>query len=243
MTERVAGTSPNLTARIAGLFYLITIVTGVFAQFYVGSALIARNDAAATASLILKSEELYRLGLTAELVGTLAYVGVTALLYVLLRPVSRTLSVLAASFSLVGCAVGVVKLAFHAAPLFLLGGPHYSVAFTPDQLQALAYIFLKLEGQANNLGLICFGFYCSLIGWLVVRAAFFPRLLGAAMGIGGLCWLINGFAILLAPALAAQIHPTIAVGILGEGLLCLGLMLVGVNTAKWRTQVGAVAGL
>ncbi|HEY0302255.1 MAG TPA: DUF4386 domain-containing protein [Rhizomicrobium sp.] len=241
MTDRSLGLSPNPTARMAGFLYLITIVAGVFAQFYVGSALIVRNDAAATASHILASEALYRLGLAAELVGILAYVGVTALLYVLLRPVNRTLSVLAACFSLVGCAVGTVKLAFHGAPLFLLGGAHYSAGFTPDQMQALAYTFLKLEVQANNLGLICFGFYCSLIGWLVIRSTFFPRLLGVTMGIGGLCWLVNGFAILLAPALAAQIYPIIAAGILGEGSLCLGLMLAGVNTAKWRAQASATA--
>lgn len=232
-------TSPRLLARMAGALYVITIASGVFAAFFVNTALIVRNDPAATASHILAAEPLYRLGTAAELIGTLAYVAVTALLYVLLRPAGRTVSVLAAFFSLVGCAIGAAELAFHIAPLILLGGTPFLAAFTPDQLQALALVFLKLEGQANNVGLICFGFYCMLIGWLIVRSTFLPRGVGILMGLAGLSWLIGGFATILFPALASQLSLLTAAGIAGEASLTLWLLLFGVNAEKWKAaQIG-----
>jgi hypothetical protein len=232
----IAETSPRLVARTAGVLYLITIVTGVFSAFYVNSALIVRNDPVATASHIAGAEMLYRVGVAAELIGTLAYVGVIAFLYVLLRPVSRTVSVAAALFGSVGCAVGVMNVANQAAPLLLLGNMPYLTSFTPAQLQVLAFVSLRLEAQANNAGLICFAFYCAMIGWLIFRSTFLPRAIGVLMLIAGAAWMINGFAVILLPALAAKIFPIIGAGIIGEGSLCLWLMLAGVNVERWQSQ-------
>jgi hypothetical protein len=190
----------------------------------------------ATASHIAGAEMLYRFGVAAELVGTLAYVGVIAFLYVLLRPVSRTVSVLAALFSSVGCAVGVINVVNQSAPLLLLGNMPYLTPFTPAQLKVLAFVSLRLEAQANNAGLICFAFYCALIGWLIFRSTFLPRAVGVLMVIAGAAWMINGFAVILFPALAAKIFPIVGAGIIGEGSLCLWLMLAGVNVERWQSQ-------
>ncbi len=227
---------PRLTARLAGLCYLVTIGAGVYAQYFVASQLIVRNDPAATAANILAHEALYRLGAAAELTGTLAYVGVTALLYVLLRPVSRPLCVLAACFSIAGCAIGAVELAYHLAPLLLLAHQPFLGAFTPAQLQALSLVFLKLEGQTNTIGLIFFGFYCTAIGWLAFRSGFVPRLVGVPFLAAGLSWLVNGFAILLAPELARQLSFLVAIGIGGEAVLCLWLLIAGVDAAAWHER-------
>jgi Domain of unknown function (DUF4386) len=82
-------------ARLAGVFYLLTIIGGVFAEVFVRGRLVVRNDAAATATNILANEPLYRLGLVADLVMLASYVAVTLLLYLLLEPVSRPLALLA----------------------------------------------------------------------------------------------------------------------------------------------------
>lgn len=97
-------TSPRLWARIAGAFYLVTILMGVFAEVVVRGALVVRDDAAATATNILAHEPLYRLGLAADLAMIACYIAVTLLFYDLFRPVGRSLSLLAAFFSLVGLA-------------------------------------------------------------------------------------------------------------------------------------------
>src|SRR5919199_4244359 len=109
MSERVAEASPRLKARAAGALWLTCIVAGVFG-FAAGSALIAGDDAAATAANILAHESRFRLGFAADLISGASYVGVTALLYHLLRPAGRSLSLLAAFFGLGGVAIGGVGL-------------------------------------------------------------------------------------------------------------------------------------
>ena len=157
MTQRIAEASPRFKARIAGAFYLVVFVLGGVAVF-VGGRFVVPNDAGATAANILANESSFRFAVTAaDLVTSACYVAVTALFYDLFKPVNRSLSLLAAFFSLVGCAVGGVAVLFHLAPLVVLGGAQYLGAFRPDQLQALALMFLKLSGRANNIGLVFFG--------------------------------------------------------------------------------------
>ena len=107
--ERIAEASPRLQARIAGTFYLITIIMGVFAEVFVRGALVVRDDAAATATNILAHEPLYRFGLAADLIMLVSYIAVTLLFYGLFKHVARSLSLLAAFFSLVGIAVLAVN--------------------------------------------------------------------------------------------------------------------------------------
>src|SRR5947208_17004117 len=103
--------SPQFQARMAGVFYLLTIVTAMFAISVLGR-LVVDNDAAMTATNILAHESLFRLGFAGFLIGTLCYVAVTALLYELLKPVNRGVSLLAAFFSLGGCNLGVFGTVF-----------------------------------------------------------------------------------------------------------------------------------
>src|ERR1700676_3704498 len=115
MTERTADAAPRFKARIAGSFWLLTILTGAFASF-VGGRLVVSGDAAATAANILEHEALFRSGTAAILVSTACYLAATLLVYELLKPVNRTVSLLAAFFSLVGCAVGALSCIFDLAP-------------------------------------------------------------------------------------------------------------------------------
>src|SRR2546423_2813201 len=105
MTGRFSEESPALWARLAGVCWLVCILTGL-AGFIAAGPLTVANDAAATAANILAKESLFRIGFVGNLMSGLAYVGVTALLYYVLRPVSRNLSLLAAFFGLAGGALG-----------------------------------------------------------------------------------------------------------------------------------------
>jgi hypothetical protein len=227
--------SPRLTARIAGALYLVVIATGFFAEFYVRGSMIVSGDAVATAHNILASEPLYRLGFAADLVGDACYIGVTLILYQLLAPVSRSLSLLAAFFSLTGCVVMAANLVNHLAPLLLLSGGPYLSAFTPGQLQALALVALKLHARGYFIAMVFFGLYCGAIGYLMFRSTFFPRLLGLLLMAGGLSDLTNSFALFVAPALQDRLEPYILIpGGVSEIGLCLWLLAIGVDAAKWR---------
>jgi len=223
--------SLRLNARIAGVFYLLTFVGGV-ASLALGGRLVNYGDAAATAASIRAHESLFRLGFAANLFASACYVAVTLLFYELFKPVSRSISMLAAFFSLVGCAVGAFGSLFQLAPLVVLGGAQYLGVFNVEQLQALALVLLKLGAQANNIGLVFFGCYCLLIGYLVFRSDFLPRILGVLMAIGGAGWLTNSFVSFLSPPLARSLSSwMMAPGILGEAALTLWLLVMGVKPA------------
>lgn len=233
-----ADVSPRLKARIAGAFYLLEMLTGGFALF-AGGRLIVSGDAAATAANLLAHESLFRLGYAANLIQFVCYIAVTGLLYDLFRPVNRNLSLLAAFFSLVGCTIGAVSCLFELAPLAVLGGAQYLNTFKVEQLHSLALMFLALYGQCFNMSFVFFGFYCLLIGYLIFRSTFLPRLLGAGMALAGLAWLI-----FLSPPLVHRLSPYILVpGILGEGALTLWLLVAGVDAERWKEQADAAGEL
>src|SRR6267143_4791865 len=196
MTEWIAEASPHFKARIAGGLWLMVIVTGMTA-FVIRSPLIVRGDAAATASNILASESLFRFGFAADLIAGVCYLGVTVLLYRLLKPVSRSLSLLAAFFGLAGVAIGSAISLTNLAALILLGDGQNLSAFTTSQLQTMALMSLKLYVQGFNITMVFFGFQCFLIGCLIVRSTFLPRILGVLLAIGGSSYVISSSATFL----------------------------------------------
>lgn len=238
MIERSGGPSPRRDARIAGGLYLLVIIAGS-AALGIRSGMIVSGDASATAANIAASETLFRLGTAADLIATACYIGVVALLYGLMRPVSRGASLLAACFGFAGCVLGgALQLAF-LAPLILLGDAPYLTAFGPDQLQALAMMSLNLGGAGTSVSFFFFGSYCLMLGFLVLRSSFLPRILGAFLVVAGLGWLGTSLAMIMSPALASSLSLwPLAAGGLGEGAFTLWLLFMGVNAAKWREQAG-----
>ncbi|MBV8529972.1 MAG: DUF4386 domain-containing protein [Candidatus Eremiobacteraeota bacterium] len=231
-----APTSPQRMARTAGLFYLITVLTGLFAEIAVRGNLIVSGDAAATARNILASEGLWRLGFAADLIGGAAYTVVTLLLYELMKPVSKSLSLLAAFFSLVGIAIGGGAALAHLAPLLLLKAA-YMTAFTTAQLQAMALFALRLHANGYLVALVFFALYEIVLGYLIFASSFFPRVLGVLVALGGLAFFVNSFALFLAPAVGNALNSyLLALDGLGEISLTLWLLVMGVNAPKWNAR-------
>jgi hypothetical protein len=239
MMERIAEASPRFQARMAGVFAWIT-TTAAFAEI-VRSRLVVYGDAAATAHNILAHELLFRLAFAGDVIATL-YIAYALLLYNLFRPVNRSLSLLAAFFSLVGCAIGAFNCLFHLAPLVVLGGAPSLSAFNVEQLQALALMFLKLHAQGYNIAMVLFGSYNLLIGYLIFRSTFMPRILGVLLAFSGLCYETNCFANFLSPGFAAHLVPYILAPGVAELLLALWLVVMGVNVQRWNEQAGAAGG-
>ena len=116
MTERITEASPRLTARITGVFYLITILTGIFAQGFVSERLVVSGDAAATATNILAHSSLFQLGFAVYLVEMACQIAMTALFYDLLKPAGRIVSLLAAFLGFAGCVIKTLSRVFFIAP-------------------------------------------------------------------------------------------------------------------------------
>src|SRR6266496_1242280 len=160
MIERSAETSPRLMARIAGVFYLLTIMTGIFAQGFVSGRLVVDGDAAATATNILTHQDLFQLGFAVYLIEMACQIATTALFYDLLKPPGRSVSLLAAFLGFAGCII-----------------------------KTFSRLFFMVNDHGAAIALVFFGFYALLTGYLILRSTFLPRALGVLAILGGLGWL------------------------------------------------------
>jgi hypothetical protein len=232
MAIRSVEAAPKTYARAGGALYLLLIVFGVLAEL-IRTKLIAPGDAATTANHLTSMESLWRLGIGAELVGLLC---ATAMIYfVLFRPVSREINLLATFLRLVGITVQALAALNLVAALFPLGSAAYLEAFTPKQLDALATLAIRAHGHGFGLALLLFGSCFLFHGYLIFKSGFLPRALGVLIQIAGLAYLINSFALFLAPALADRLFPLILLpAFVGEASLCLWLLVKGVDETSWR---------
>jgi uncharacterized protein DUF4386 len=224
--------SPRLTARIAGLFYLLMAVFGGAAGF-ARRGLIVAGDATVTAANIHAHQSLYLLAYAGDILMVASYVVVTALFYRVFKPVNKSVALTAAAFGLMGCAILAIAYSYELAPLALLGDAHYLGVFTVEQRQALSYVFLKFYSQTYGVSLVFFAFYLLLTGWLILRSTFLPRILGVFLMLG-----VWGLAF-LSPPFAAKYLVWLRVGSMGELLLLLWLVVKGVDSNKWLRQASA----
>jgi len=232
--------SPQRHARLAGVLYLAIILLGLFGELGVRGALVVSGDAAATAQRIASAQFLWAAGIAGDLLMHVLDVPVIVILYLLLKPVSQGLALLATCINLVQTAVLAANKLNLLVPVFLLGNGAHLQAFTPEQLHALSYLAIKAHGYGFGIGLIFFGIACLVRGWLIHRCGYLPRFLGVLLALAGLCYLVNSFALLLAPALADAMFPFILMpALVGELALCLWLIVKGVDTTQWARRAPA----
>ena len=180
MPDQLQNVSPQPRARLTGVVYLLYFLMAIFGQ-------------------LMESHGLAVSGRVCNILSTLLYVVVSLLFYLLFKPVSRSLSLVAALFSLAGCAfmsLGLIHIKSTISPLWF------------------------------------FGLFCLLIGYLILKSTFLPRVLGVLMAAAGAGWLAY-----LIPALPLQLaHAIMVLGFVAELTLCLWLLIMGVNVERWRPQ-------
>ena len=247
MMERTAETSPHLKARITGAFYLLAMLTGIFAQGFVSGRLVVDGDAAATATNILAHRGLFQLGFTIYLIEMACQIVTVALFYVLLRPVSKSVALSAAFLELTGCVIKTFARVFFIVPLFVLGGTNSSApggvsvlsGFSTQQLQGLALLLLKVNDQGAAMALAFFGFSTILNASLIFRSTFLPRFLGVLGMISGLGWLT-----FLYPPLGYRAFLFAAlIGLLSSAVMIFWLLVFGVNEQRWKEKAKAAASI
>jgi hypothetical protein len=223
---------PRLLARIAGALYVIITGCALFAYLYVRNQVIVADNMAQTAANFLAHEQLYRLGFSAAVVVVICNLPMGLILFELLKVVNARLALLALVFIIASATLEAVNLFNYIEPLFTFSLPEYAKAFNPEQLQALARGPIRMFGYAFSVSLTFFGVFCALIGFLIFRSKFFPRILGLLMMVAGVTYWINSFRLFLALPI-----PYIQwVTLVAELSFALWLLVVGVNEAKWRTQ-------
>lgn len=237
MTNPSVNRTPQLYARVAGVLYLLNILAGLYGELFVRGKLIVAGNAAATAHNIIASESLFRRGIAGDLFMQVTDVPLIVIFYLFLRPVNKDLALLAAVFNIVQTSVLALNKLCLVATLSLLGDASYLQAVEPSQREALASLSLSLHESGFAIGLIFFGFSCLIGGYLMYRSGYFPRTIGVLQFVAGLCYLINSFALFLAPSFAEKLFPGILLpAFVGELATCLWLMVKGINVAKWNAQ-------
>jgi uncharacterized protein DUF4386 len=232
---------PQRYARIGGALYLVIILLGAFAEGLVANKLVVSGDAMATAHNILGSPGLWQLSVAGDLIVVLCAVPLLWVEYLLLKPVSKQVVLLALLFNLVSLAVEAISKLFLIVVVPTLASPDYLKAFEPQQLQVLANLALRSHDVAFNIALIFFGFTCMVNGYLIFISGYLPRFVGIMMQIAGLSYLTACFAALFAPAFADLITPFILLPpLIGESSFCLWLLIKGVNVAKWKERLSTL---
>jgi hypothetical protein len=222
--------------RVAGSLYLVIFVVYPLATM-VRSSVVVAGDAAATAENIKSHETLYRWGMAGEATIVLVEVVLAAVLYTLLRPVSRSLS-LAASMARVAEAVVMAAgcLVTSAFTLVVVSDEGYLTAFDADQRDTLALLFQ----EANDHIVLIWGFFfalsLALTGWLVLRSGFLPRLSGVLLLLAGVGYFVQSFGTILEPGLTDVLSLVVLVlAIPGELVFAVWLLVKGVDEDDWRS--------
>jgi hypothetical protein len=191
LTDRTNAVSLRQAALIAGLALLTMAIVAPFAELFVYPKLVISGNPAETARRILANETLFVGGISGYLLTFICDVVAAWALYVLLKPVNGHLSLLTAWFRLVYTVVALVALANLAFVLRLLKNADYAALLKPDQLHAQVRLSLGAFRNGWSLGIVFFGIHLLLVGWLVLRSTYIPRILGALVIITGLGYLVT----------------------------------------------------
>ncbi len=225
---------PRTWARVGGILYLILIGLGIFQEFFVRGR-IATGDAAATFANLKQMELLWRLGIAAELVMIVVTIVLAVILYVLTKPVHKELALLAMVFGLVATAVEAAYSMQLVEALFPLGSNAYLAAFTPAQLQAMMALAMKAHVIGFGIGLLLFGPFFFVTGYLAFVSGYFPKTLGVLYQLAGAGYMLNGFVLVLAPRLSGPMFMVMGVpAFIGEMSFAVWLLTKGVRIERWR---------
>jgi hypothetical protein len=230
---------PRRLARLAGVLYVVIIVSGLFSELVVRDALVVAGDPSATADNISGAESLFRLGIVGDLVMVLADVGIAVALYLLLAPVSRILSATAAAFRLAQAAVIGLNLVHQIAALLVLDEGGSLGALATDQREAMALLLLDMHSYGYLLGLVFFAGNLVVIGYLIHRSGFLPRAFGVLAILAAAGYLADTLLfVLVAGYDGAASNAVLAPAFVFEIGFALWLLLKGVDAASWRRAAG-----
>jgi hypothetical protein len=228
-TER-RSESFDLMARAAGALWIITIVCGIFAEAYARGQLIVTDNPGATAHNIMAAQNLFRLGVVADLLTAASMAGATVILYEIFRSSSRPLALGQLSFGLGGCIILAAGLATLSEPLILLGRLAPLGGMTAPSLNLLALGALKSYSVAYTVSLSFFAVQVGCLGLLILKSRLVPRVFGILFLIEAAVNSFYPYSILLAPAFAAKLFPLILLpGFPAEAGFAGWLLLFGIR--------------
>lgn len=227
-------TSIRTYARVAGVLFLFTMIGGYFGEMHVPSRIVVSRDPAATAQNILELNTMFRWGFAGYLLEAVCDIAISLVMYVILRPAGRNLALLSVCFGLVSTSVFAVAQFFFFGSAMILAGADYLKGFSPDQLNSLSFVWVRMYGLGAGLFMVFYGIATGVRGYLIYRSGFLPRFLGALLMLAGLGFITRNFVLVLAPAYVSNLF--LAPMFFAGASLTLWMLLKGVDVAKWEAR-------
>lgn len=233
-----AGTAQRY-ARWIGILYVISLVAGGWGESHVPNTLLIANDLAGTAHRMANSVGIFRSSFAAYLVEAACDITLNVLLYALLRPVSRTLSLLAVCFGLMGTAIFAAGEMLYFAAALPAVDTDVARAISPEAKATLTYLCLTIYGYGFGIFAMFYGVAAGIRGYLILRSGYLPRALGALVILGGASFIAENFLIVVTPRY--HLPYVVAPMILAMASLMLWLLIKGVDRAQWDAKQAASA--
>jgi hypothetical protein len=223
------------TARLAGMFFLMMVVFGLFAEMFFRQKLFVANDAAATAGNILSNVFLYRAGIASDILMSLSYLFTAFFLYRLLASVNKNMAAAMVVFAAAGSIMLLNNIQNEFAPLTILSGNEYLGAFNSSQLQSLAMLSYQSYGHGYVIGQVFFALWVLPLGALICRSGFIPKAFGVLFFTESVLALLAVFVHFLIPS--EPIETILLVpGIIAEFSFVVWLLIFGINKSKLQAM-------
>ena len=237
MTKLTADKSLQKAARVAGLAYLLIIVTSSLFMFFGPFKLIVEGNDAATFSNLMSNKLLFRIGTAYDLIMYVSVIILSLALYVVLKTVNKNLALLALLWRFAEAIVGCLAVFSSLVVSQLLNGENYSAVFEPEQLQALVGLFLDVQSATISLVVVFVSLGTIVFCYLFFKSKYIPRILAAFGIFSFLLVLIKAFVVILFPNIPSMIQIVFHLpGILFEVIIGLWLLVKGVNVEQWEER-------
>ncbi len=218
--------SPRTAAKLAGAALLAMAALAMFANFYVLQSMVVAGDATDTASRILADAMTFRAGIVAWVLIGILDVVVALALYVVFKPVNRSLSLLAAWFRLTYTAVFIAGMQSFLAVLRILGDAEHLKAFDASQLHSQVMLSLDAFQDTWVIALVLFGVHLGLLGYLAYRSGYVPKVFGILLMIASASYLVDNVAKIAFSSYGGGIAMAVAVpAFVGELALAVWLLV------------------
>jgi len=226
-------TQNKKTARIAGLLYLVVVITGIFSLMYVPKKLIVWDNAAITFNNIVNNQTLFRFGVVGYLICYIFFLFLPLVLYKLLKPVNANYAKYMVILAIINIPIAFANSQNLYNILTLISGESYLNVFSNKQLQSQVFLYLNHYDNGSLIISIFSGLWLFPFGYLVYKSGFLPKFLGVLLMLGCFSYLINFIGHSLVPdyskmGIASYIQLPASLGEIG---ICLWLLVMGTYTS------------
>lgn len=227
------------TARIAGIIYLVLILTGIFSLLYVPSKIIVWDDPTATVDNIQNFEFTFRMGIVSNLICFTCFIILPLALYKLLGKVNKSQAMLMVIFAIISVPISYLNIAHHIDVLDLIGNEMYLDSLSVEQRNMQVMSYLESFENGTLVAHIFWGLWLFPFGYLVYKSGYLPKFFGIMLMLGCFGYLTDFLGYFLFEGYGKTLISTIA-GIpasLGEIGICLWLLIIGIKSPKIKKTV------